>query len=179
MDRMTEETSTVDGSALAAEVVRRLTELGLTIATAESSTGGLAGYLLVTVPGASRVFAGGTAAYGLEAKQRWLGVPDETIALHGSVHEATALAMARGAREALGVDLAVAETGIAGSSDNPDRPGGLWYIALVGPGSAERVERHLFEGDRIERLHAAAHRMLALLLNHLHGHLDGVPDDSR
>lgn len=171
--------STPDDAALAAEVVRRLTERGLTIATAESSTGGLAGHLLVTVPGASRVFAGGTAAYGLEAKRRWLGVPLETIEAHGSVHEATALAMARGAREALGVDLAVAETGIAGSSDNPDRPGGLWYIALVGPAGAARVERHLFEGDRLERLHAAARHMLALILDHLDGQFDGVVEDSR
>lgn len=173
-------TSTMsESAALAAEVVRRLTARGLTIATAESSTGGLAGHLLVTVPGASRVFAGGTAAYGLAAKQRWLGVPVETIAEHGSVHETTALAMARGAREALGVDLAVAESGIAGSSDNPERPSGLWYIALVGPAGEARVERHLFEGDRLERLHAAARHMLALVLDHLDGQFDGVVEDSR
>src|SRR5690606_9057372 len=97
----------------AAEVVRRLTERGLTLATAESTTGGLTGHLVVSVPGASRVFVGGVAAYGRRLKLDWLHVPAETVQQHGSVSEETVLAMARGARDALGVDVAVAESGIA------------------------------------------------------------------
>ncbi len=152
---------------LAEEVVQRLTARGLRIATAESSTGGLAGHMIVTVPGASRVFEGGVAAYGLQGKTGWLAVPEETVATHGSVHEATALAMARGAREALGVDLAVAETGIASDNANAERPGGLWCLAIVGPDGYEHAERHHFEGDRLARMHEAAARMLRLILEYL------------
>lgn len=152
---------------LAAEVVQRLTARSLRVATAESSTGGLAGHLIVTVPGASRVFEGGVTAYGLASKLQWLSVPEETIAAYGSVHEATALAMARGARDALDVDIGIAETGIASETDNPERPGGLWCLAIVGHGGYEHVERHHFEGERQARMQAAAARMLRLIINYL------------
>ncbi|MEX1021744.1 MAG: CinA family protein, partial [Dehalococcoidia bacterium] len=109
---------TIEGDR-ASEVVRRMTERGLTLATAESTTGGLAGHLVVAVPGASKVFAGGVAAYGRRAKLDWLRVPAETVTEYGSVHEETVLAMARGAREALGVAVAVAESGIASPTGNP------------------------------------------------------------
>ncbi|MEX2375226.1 MAG: CinA family protein [Dehalococcoidia bacterium] len=151
----------------AVEVVRRLSERGLTFATAESSTGGLVSHLIVTVPGASRVFIGGAVAYGRGPKLGWLRVPVETIETNGSVHEATALAMARGAREALGVDIAVAETGIASDNDNPERPGGLWCLAIVGPDGYEHAVRHHFEGERQVRMHQAASQMLHLVLAYL------------
>ncbi|MDA1010328.1 MAG: CinA family protein [Chloroflexi bacterium] len=154
-------------ATLAADVVRRLAERGLRIATAESSTGGLAGHLIVTVPGASRVFAGGVAAYDLTSKLTWLHVPEGLVAEHGSVQEATTLAMARGARDVLAVDLAAAESGVAEDNDNPERPGGLWWIAIIGPGNYERAERHLFEGNREARMHAAARRMLTMVLEYL------------
>lgn len=151
----------------AEDVVRRMTERGLRLATAESTTGGLTGYLLVAVPGASKVFAGGAAAYGRKAKLDWLRVPEATVAEHGSVHEETVLAMARGAREALEVDLAVAESGIASPTNNPDRPGGLYCLALVGPDGHEVAERHVFEGDREATMRAAADRLLAMILEYL------------
>lgn len=150
----------------AAEVVRRMTERGLTLATAESTTGGLAGHLVVAVPGASRVFVGGVAAYGRRPKLDWLRVPPETVTEHGSVAEETVLAMARGARDALGVDVAVAESGIASPTNNPERPGGLYWLAITGEGH-ERAERHVFEGDRLQTMQAAADRLLAMVLEYL------------
>lgn len=157
----------VTSSPVAADVIRRMTERGLRLATAESTTGGLTGYLLVAVPGASKVFVGGVGAYGRKPKTDWLRVSPDTIAQHGSVHEETVLAMARGAREALEVDLAVAESGIASPTDNPDRPGGLYCLALVGPGGHEVAERHIFEGDREATMRAAADRLLAMVSEYL------------
>ena len=151
----------------AEDVIRRMTERGLRLATAESTTGGLTGYLLVAVPGASKVFVGGVAAYGRKPKTDWLRVPADTVAQYGSVHEETVLAMARGAREALEVDLAVAESGIASPTNNPDRPGGLYCLALVGPDGHEVAERQIFEGDREATMHAAADRLIAMILEYL------------
>jgi len=156
-----------ESSPVAADVIRRMTERGLRLATAESTTGGLTGYLLVAVPGASKVFVGGVAAYGRKPKTDWLRVSPDTIAEHGSVHEETVLAMARGAREALEVDLAVAESGIASPTNNPDRPGGLYCLALVGPDGHEVAERHIFEGDREATMRAAADRLLAMVIEYL------------
>jgi len=152
---------------IAEDVIRRMTERGLRLATAESTTGGLTGYLLVAVPGASKVFVGGVAAYGRKPKTDWLRVPPDTIARYGSVHEETVLAMARGAREALAVDLAVAESGIASPTNNPDRPGGLYCLALVGPDGHEVSERQIFEGDREATMRAAADRLMAMILDYL------------
>lgn len=151
----------------AEDVIRRMTERGLRLATAESTTGGLLGHLLVAVPGASKVFVGGVAAYGRKPKLDWLHVPEATIAEHGSVHEETALAMARGARDALEVDLAVAETGIASPTDNPERPGGLYGLAIVGPDGYERGERQVFPGDRVETMQASADRLMAMIIEYL------------
>ncbi len=106
------------------------------------------------------------AAYGRRPKVDWLRVPAETVAEHGSVSEETVLAMARGAREALGVDLAVAESGIASPTGNPDRPGGLYCLAIVAEGH-EQAERQVFEGDRIGTMQAAVDRLLAMVLEYL------------
>lgn len=151
----------------AEDVIRRMTERGLRLATAESTTGGLTGHLLVAVPGASKVFVGGVAAYGRKPKLDWLRVPAETVAEYGSVHEETVLAMARGARDALEVDLAIAESGIASPTNNPERPGGLYCLALVGPDGVERAERQVFEGDREATMRACADRLLAMILQYL------------
>jgi len=152
---------------LADTVVRKMTERGLTLATAESTTGGLTGHLLVAVPGASKVFVGGVAAYGRIPKTGWLGVDPQVISDNGSVHETTVLHMARGAREALGVGLAVAESGIASPTNNPERPGGLYCLALVAPDGHEVTERHVFQGDRIATMQAAAQRLLEMVLEYL------------
>ena len=100
---------------LAVSVVERMTARGLRLATAESTVGGLIGYALTSVPGASKVFAGGITAYANTPKRELLHVPEATMAEYGSVSAGAVEAMANGALEAFGVDVAVAESGIAGS----------------------------------------------------------------
>ena len=155
---------------IASEVVERLTARGLRLATAESTVGGLIGHLLTDVPGASLVFPGGIAAYANPPKQALLGVPQAVLESDGSVSEPTALAMAKGARAAFEADLAVAETGIASALPparaHPDRPPGLYFIALVGS-DFERVERYVFPGDRQATKQAAAEAALRLVLDYL------------
>jgi len=95
-------------------VTRRLIEGGVTIATAESCTGGMLGELLTRMPGSSKTFVGGAITYSDAEKVRQLGVTQATLDAHGAVSEQTAEAMAEGARGRFKVDYAVAITGIAG-----------------------------------------------------------------
>src|SRR3990170_7141773 len=105
----------------------------MTLAVAESCTGGLLGSLITDVPGSSAYFVGGVVSYSNEAKSRILRVPDEMLRQHGAVSEDVALAMARGARELFQVDVALAVTGIAGPAPNRSKPVGLVYVALAAP----------------------------------------------
>ena len=112
-------------------------ERGLTLATAESCTGGLVAARLTSVPGSSDVFLGGVVAYANEVKEAELDVPAEVLAEHGAVSAETAAAMARGARERLGADVAVAVTGIAGpGGGTPEKPVGLVYLHAAGPAAS-------------------------------------------
>ena len=96
---------------------------------------------LTSVPGASDVFRGGIVAYDNDVKLAQLGVPEETLAAHGAVSAEVAAAMAAGARESLGADVAVAVTGIAGpDGGTPEKPVGLVYLHTSAPG-AERGAR--------------------------------------
>jgi nicotinamide-nucleotide amidase len=129
-------------------VLDLLRERGLTLGTAESCTGGLVAGRLTDVPGSSDVFLGGIVAYANEVKQAQLGVPAEVLAEHGAVSAETAAAMAHGARAALGVDVAVAITGIAGpAGGTAEKPVGLVHLHAVGP-AGERARRLDFPGDR-------------------------------
>ncbi|HEY4690217.1 MAG TPA: nicotinamide-nucleotide amidohydrolase family protein, partial [Anaerolineae bacterium] len=97
------------------EVVGQLlTEQNLTLSLAESCTGGLIGHRLTNVPGSSDYFLGGIIAYAYEAKERLLDVKHNTLYERGAVSAETALEMARGARKALGADIGLSVTGIAG-----------------------------------------------------------------
>jgi nicotinamide-nucleotide amidase len=146
-----------DERPLAAVVLDLLRERGLTIATAESCTAGLVAAALTGVPGSSEAFVGGIVAYSNAAKESLLGVPPHTIAAHGAVSAETAAAMATGARAALGADVAVAVTGIAGpGGGTPEKPVGLVHTAVAAPEgvTGARVE---LPGDRDEvRSRAAA-----------------------
>jgi nicotinamide-nucleotide amidase len=123
-------------------------DLGLTLATAESCTGGLIGARLTEIPGSSDVYVGGVIAYANEVKERRLGVPPEVLRRHGAVSAEVAAAMASGARTELGADLAVADTGIAGpGGGTAEKPVGLVYLAVEGPGG-ERTLRFQLPGDR-------------------------------
>jgi nicotinamide-nucleotide amidase len=107
---------------------------GLTLATAESCTGGLVAARLTSVPGSSDAFRGAVVAYANEVKERELGVPAQILERHGAVSAETAQAMALGARDRLGVDVAVSDTGIAGPGGGTrEKPVGLVYVHAAGP----------------------------------------------
>jgi len=121
---------------------------GLTLGTAESCTGGLVAGRLTSVPGSSDVFRGGLVAYDNGIKETLLGVPSGLLAEHGAVSAEVAEAMAQGARERLGVDVAVSVTGIAGpGGGTPEKPVGLVFFHATGP-SGDRALRIELPGDR-------------------------------
>ena len=121
---------------------------GLKLVTAESCTGGLIAARLTSVPGSSDVVLGGVVAYADSVKEAELGVPAELIAERGAVSAEVAAAMARGARERLGADVAVAVTGIAGPGGGTiERPVGLVYLHAEGPEGGMGRE-FSFPGDR-------------------------------
>lgn len=137
-----------DGSSLAATVLSRATAAGLTIATAESCTGGLVGGALTEVPGSSAAYLGGVVSYADEAKVTLLGVDPGLIAACGAVSDAVARAMAAAARDTLGADYAVSVTGIAGpDGGSPDKPVGTVWFGIAGPDGADAQLRR-FPGDR-------------------------------
>jgi PncC family amidohydrolase len=140
-----------------------LAERKLKLATAESCTGGLVGHRLTNVPGSSGYLEGGVIAYSYEAKERLLGVHHDTLYEHGAVSAETALEMARGARKALGADIGIAVTGIAGPGGGlPGKPVGLVYIALSAR-TVERVERFVWDSDREGNKALSAEAALAML----------------
>jgi nicotinamide-nucleotide amidase len=127
-----------------------LAERGLTLAIAESCTGGLAAELLTRAPGSSRYFLGGGVTYANTAKTTLLGVPAELIAKHGAVSAEVARAMAEGVRNRLGADLGLAFTGIAGPDGGTEqKPVGLVHWALASASSTEHRER-VFVGGRLD-----------------------------
>jgi nicotinamide-nucleotide amidase len=129
-------------------VLSLLRERGLTLATAESCTGGLVAARLTDVPGSSDVFLGSIVAYSDEVKAAQLGVPEDVLVEHGAVSAETAAAMARGARERLEADLAVSVTGVAGpGGGTEEKPVGLVFLHASGP-MGERELRFEFPGDR-------------------------------
>jgi competence/damage-inducible protein CinA-like protein len=121
---------------------------GLSLAVAESCTGGLVAARLTSVPGASDAFVAGVVAYEDDVKAVQLGVPDELLAAHGAVSAEVAEAMAAGARRTFTADVAVSVTGIAGpGGGTPEKPVGLVYLHAEGPDGREAAEIR-FSGDR-------------------------------
>ena len=151
------------------KIGRLLLEQGLTLALAESCTGGLIGHRVTNVPGSSAYFVGGVVAYAYSAKERVLGVRHGTLYDYGAVSEQTVLEMARGVRRLLSVDVALSVTGVAGPGGvTPDKPVGLVYIALS-TRDFERCERYLWSYDRAGNKAASADAALTQLLEHLEG----------
>lgn len=152
---------------IAEEIGALLKELGLTIAVAESATGGLISSLITNVPGSSDYFKGSIVSYDNEIKASVLGVKRKTLSKYGAVSEHTAGEMAAGMRNLMNTNIGLSDTGIAGPSGaTAEKPVGLFYIGL----SSEQgimVEKHIFKGDRLENKQAAAEAALHLLKNYL------------
>ncbi len=133
----------------AEEALALARERRVTLATAESLTGGLVAAALTSVPGASDVFVGGVVSYAVGAKEDILGVPASVLAESGPVSEEVALAMAEGARRVFGADVAVATTGAAGPEPHGGRMPGTFCVAVVGPTGFARYT-DVVAGDRDE-----------------------------
>jgi nicotinamide-nucleotide amidase len=120
-----------DEQSLEQVVAQRLLESGLTVAVAESCTGGRISSLLTSVPGISKAFLGGVISYSNDVKKQILNVSQKTLEKYGAVSSQTALEMASGVKRACEADIGLSTTGIAGpTGDTPDKPVGLVYIAL-------------------------------------------------
>lgn len=145
---------------------------GLTIGAAESCTGGLVAARLTSMPGSSDVFVGGLVAYDDRLKLDGLNVPAEVLERHGAVSAETAAAMASGARSALGADVGVSVTGVAGpGGGTPQKPVGLVFIHAESPDASHGVELHLpGSRDAVRRRAAASalHLLRRLLTQNRH-----------
>ena len=133
----------VDDEAIEDAVARALAVKGLTLGLAESLTGGLASSRLVNVPGASRWFRGSVVSYASEVKFDILGVPEGPV-----VSEAAAVAMAEGSRRALGADVGLSITGVAGPDPQDDQPPGTVFVGLARPETETEAVAFRVPGDR-------------------------------
>ena len=131
------------------KIVEILKKRGMTLAIAESLTGGLVSSAICGVPGASEVLLEGVVSYTDESKITRLGVRRETRAIHSSVSAQTAAEMAEGVRKNLGADIGISTTGVAGpgETDENGNPRGLVYVGLSS-GNETSVSRHMFDGTR-------------------------------
>lgn len=148
----------------ARQVIARLKAAGLTLATAESCTGGLLGKLLTDVPGASAVYLGGVISYAYTVKEALLGVSREVLETQGAVCETVARQMATGVRSRLKADFALSVTGNAGPGVDAKNPSpGEIYVACATADTVCCRVLHL-SGSREENRSAACRAALRLLL---------------
>ena len=146
-------------------VAKLLQGSGLTLAVAESCSGGLIAKRLTDIPGSSGYFLLGVVTYANSAKERVIAVPQALLDQHGAVSSEVAIAMAEGVRALSGSDIAIATTGIAGpEGGTPDKPVGTVFIAIAAA-TGSQVVRHCFPGSREMVREATAEAALLLLLN--------------
>jgi PncC family amidohydrolase len=139
----------------------------LTLATAESCTGGLIAHRLTNVSGSSAYFLGGIVSYSNEAKAQLLGVGQGTLETQGAVSEATAIEMARGARRVFNADIAVSVTGIAGpGGGTPEKPVGLVWIGLS-THEGEQAQKFIWDQDREGNKAESAEAALQMVWDYL------------
>jgi PncC family amidohydrolase len=156
-------------TSLEVQIGPLLREAGLKLAFAESCTGGLIGHRVTDVPGSSDYYLGSVTAYAYEAKERLLGVSHETLSRYGAVSQETALEMARGIRAALGADIGVSVTGIAGPGGGmPGKPVGLVWVGLSTP-RGDWAYRFLWNGDRVQNKADSAQAALQIVSDYLTG----------
>lgn len=160
----------MDAPTLEVRIGEILHQRRLTLALAESCTGGLVSHRITNVPGSSAYFLGGIIAYSYDAKERLLDVRHATLYDTGAVSEQTAIEMAAGARRTFNASITVSVTGIAGPGGGlPGKPVGLTYIGL----STQFVtfaRKYLWNGDREANKAQSAEAALQLLLDYLNDH---------
>ncbi len=153
--------------SLEQEVGNLLRQKGLTLGVVESATGGLLSHLITNVPGSSDYYHGSITAYSNEVKIKVVGVKADTISQYGAVSHQVAEEMAQRGRKALGVDICLADTGIAGPSGaTPGKPVGLFYIGLSHQ-TETYSQKHNFPGDREQNKQRAAEAALVWLKEYL------------
>jgi PncC family amidohydrolase len=146
------------------EILRRR---NLTLATAESCTGGLVSHRLTNVPGSSDYFLGGIVAYANATKMAQLGVQAETLEIYGAVSQETAMEMASGVRQRLNADIGVSVSGIAGpGGGSVEKPVGLTWIGVSAEGYSQ-ARKYLWSGDRSAVKEQSAQAALELVLGYL------------
>ena len=153
---------------LAGEVIHTCRDLGLTLATAESLTGGLVCGALTSVPGASLVVRGAVVAYATDRKSALLRVPEELLAERGAGDADVASTMADGVRGVMAADIGVVTTGVAGPDPQDGHDVGTVFVAVSGPGFAV-VERLALSGDRAAIREATIAGALRLCLDAVRG----------
>ena len=144
---------------------------GLTLATAESCTGGLVSDRITNVSGSSEYFPGGVVAYSYEAKASLLGVSWDTLNAHGAVSEETVLEMARGTRKLFNADIGISVSGIAGPTGGlPDKPVGTTWFGLA-TNSGEWARHFVWVGDRAQNKRHSSEAALQFVVDYLEGKL--------
>jgi len=144
-----------------------LKKQNLTVATAESCTGGLISHTLTNISGSSEYFDRGIVSYSNRAKMELLGVPGTVLKEYGAVSAEVARAMAEGIRIKSNVDVGIATTGIAGpTGGTKEKPVGLVYVAISTLNNTE-VKKFLFSGDRLQNKESTCNAALTMLLDHL------------
>ena len=151
-------------------LVQTLAEMGLTISTAESCTGGMVASSIIDVAGASDVYNEGFITYSNEAKAKYLNVSEETLQKFGAVSEETVREMAFGCRNATGSDVAIVTSGIAGpGGGSVEKPVGLVYIACAYKDIIE-VRCYKFDGDRTQIRKQATSKAIEIVMELIENH---------
>ena len=151
------------------EIVALLIDKNITLATAESCTGGLLGHMFTNISGSSEFFELGVISYSNRAKMELLCVPEDDLEAYGAVSEQVAKAMAEGVRNRSKVSIGLSTTGIAGpTGGSKEKPVGLVYIGLASK-NRSIVKKCQFDGSRIENKYSTVYEVLVLLKTYLKG----------
>ena len=154
-------------AGLEQEVGDLLRRKGLTLGAVESATGGLISHLITNVSGSSDYYHGSITSYSNQVKMKLVGVEEDTIKQHGAVSYKVAEEMAERGRRVLGVDICVADTGIAGPMGaTPEKPVGLFYLGLSHRGGTYS-RKHIFQGSREQNKRSVAEAALSWLKEYL------------
>jgi competence/damage-inducible protein CinA-like protein len=176
-ERLSENIISDDGKSMEEVVLRLLRERNLTLALAESITGGMIGEMITRVPGSSETFMGSVVSYSNDMKMRLLGVSEQTLKEKGAVSHLCAREMSLGAKKAGHADVGLSVTGIAGpSGGSPEKPVGTFYLGLATP-DVTLTRGFLLPGTREWTRTLAAMQALDLLRRHLLGYrIHGTPE---